>query len=78
LIDGENGVVVGDVLENSIANQSGFQANDVIVEAAGRPVAKSGEFIAIIQDQTPGYWLPVTIKRNDEITELVAEIPPRR
>ena len=78
LIDGENGVVVGDVLENSIANQSGFQANDVIVEAAGQPVAKSGEFIAIIQDQTPGYWLPVTIKRNDEITELVAEIPPRR
>lgn len=78
LLDGEDGIVVGEVLEDSIASQSGFEVNDVIVEAAGQAVSTSGEFIAIIQDQTPGYWLPITINRDDKLKELVAEIPPRR
>jgi hypothetical protein len=78
LLDGEDGIVVGEVLEDSIASQSGFEANDVIVEAVGQAVSTSGEFIAIIQDQTPGYWLPITINRDDKLKELVAEIPPRR
>ncbi|MBA4740381.1 MAG: ChaN family lipoprotein [Burkholderiales bacterium] len=78
LIDGKTGVVVGDVLDNSIAKQSGFQTNDMIIEAAGQPVADSGDLIAIIQNQTPGYWLPIKIKRNDEIKEILAKIPAQK
>ena len=78
LLDGEDGIVVGDVLADSIANKSGFQTNDIIVAAAGKPVKTSGELIAIIQNQTPGYWLPIKIKRNEELKELLARIPPQR
>ena len=78
LLDGEDGIVVGDVLADSIANKSGFRTNDIIVAAAGKPVKTSGELIAIIQNQTPGYWLPIKIKRNEELKELLARIPPQR
>lgn len=78
LLDSEEGIVVGDVLADSIANQSGFETNDVIIEAAGQALSTSGELIAIIQNQTPGYWLPFKIKRDDKVKELVAKIPPQR
>jgi len=75
LIDSDNGIVVGDVLVNSIAAQSGLQTNDIIVEVAGQAVSTSAELIALIQNQAAGYWLPIRIKRNDQSLDLIAKIP---
>ncbi len=75
LIDSENGIVVGDVLKNSIAERSGLQTNDVIIEAAGETVMTSAQLIELIQNQAPGYWLPVKVKRNGQQLDLIAKIP---
>ncbi|MDA0237037.1 MAG: ChaN family lipoprotein [Proteobacteria bacterium] len=75
LIDSDNGIVVGDVLKNSIAAESGLQTNDIIVEAAGQVVLTSADLIELIQNQVPGYWLPIKVKRNDQSIDLIAKIP---
>ncbi len=75
LIDGEDGVVVGDVLENSIAQETGIETNDVIIEAAGQRILNSSNLVRLIQEQAPGYWLPLKVKRGNQVIDLLAKIP---
>ena len=75
LINGEGGVVVGDVLENSIAQEAGIETNDVIIEAAGQQIVNSANLVRLIQDQAPGYWLPLKVKRGTQVIEILAKIP---
>ena len=75
LINGEGGVVVGDILENSIAQEAGIETNDVIIEAAGQQIVNSANLVRLIQDQAPGYWLPLTVKRGTQVIQILAKIP---
>jgi len=72
---GDGGVRVRRVMENSVAAATGIAADDIVVSAAGFPVARSGELVEIIQRQAPGTWLPLTIRRGGEAIELVAKFP---
>ncbi len=74
----EGGVVVRDVLADSIAARAGLQAGDAIVTIAGVPVQAAGDVIEVVRQQSPGTWLPMTVKRGSESLELVARFPPRR
>ena len=76
LIDSDSGPVIGEIIDGSIALQSGLEVNDTIISAAGQTVKTSAELVAIIQKQTPGYWLPLTVKRDGKQVDIIAKIPP--
>jgi uncharacterized iron-regulated protein len=71
----DDGVRVKDVMEGSVAVAAAIEAGDIVVSAAGFPVAQAGELIEIVQRQAPGTWLPLTIRRDGEEIELVARFP---
>ncbi|PAU75786.1 ChaN family lipoprotein [Halomonas salipaludis] len=72
-----DGVLIQAVGDDSIAERAGLVSGDVIVEAAGRPVASPGELIAVVRDQPPGTLLPLGISRQGDREEVLARFPPR-
>lgn len=76
LDDKEGGVRVKDVTKESIAEQSGIQAGDILLELAGTRVVQSAEVSKIVQRQAPGTWLPIRLKRDDRELEVIAKFPP--
>ena len=73
----EAGVRVLDVTEDSVAAVAGLEPGDIIISAAGFPVARNSELIEIIQRQAPGTWLPLEIRRDGEKRKFIAEFPNR-
>lgn len=69
------GLVVQSVSSPSVAEATGIAEGDVIIEAAGTPVAATGELITIIQRQAPGTWLPLVVQRDSERLDLIAKFP---
>lgn len=59
----------------SVAEQAGLKKDDVILEAAGATLQSYDDLTAIIGRQAPGTWLPLKVKRGDEVLNLVAEFP---
>lgn len=75
LIAAEEGVRVGHVAEASVAERAGLRVDDVIRQAAGKPVAQPADLVAIVRRQAPGTWLPLKVAREGETHELVARFP---
>ena len=75
---GNDGVVVRDVVADSIAQRAGLQAGDAIVTIAGVRPQSAGDVSEIVRRQAPGTWLPITVRRGSETRELVARFPPPR
>jgi S1-C subfamily serine protease len=73
---GASGVAVREVVRGSIAERAGVRAGDVLMQVAGRAVAETDDVVAAVQRQAPGTWLPLTVKRGDQLVELVARFPP--
>ena len=73
----DDGVRIIRVVKGSIAEASELAASDIVVSAAGRPIEKVSQLIAIIGIQAPGTWLPLTIRRDGKDLEVVAKIPPK-
>ena len=73
--DGEDGVKVLQVVEDSVAAASGIEEGDLIQSAAGFDTRSSAELIEIIQRQAPGTWLPLRLLRGDEAIDKVARFP---
>ncbi len=71
----DDGVRVENVMEGSVAEATGIATGDIVVSAAGFPVAQVGELIEIVQRQAPGTWLPLVIRRDGEDIEMVAKFP---
>jgi uncharacterized iron-regulated protein len=71
----ENGVLVREVIGDSVADATGIAGGDVIFEAAGVPLAGTAELIAIVRRQAPGTWLPLVVRRAGCRLELVAKFP---
>ena len=72
---GDHGVRVTRVLKDSVAAATGIAVDDIVVSAAGFPIAQAAELVEIVQRQAPGTWLPLIILRGDEDVELVARFP---
>jgi len=72
------GVRVVTVAPGSIAEAAGLRAGDVIVEAAGKALKAFGEVRSVVQGVLSGTWLPLKVRRGDEIVELVAKFPPAK
>jgi S1-C subfamily serine protease len=71
----DDGVRVMEVVANSVADQSGLQAGDIILRAAGFDTATTGALIEVIQRQAPGTWLPLAVRRDKRELEVVARFP---
>ena len=76
LDQGTDGVAVREVVRGSIAERAGVRAGDVLTQVAGRAVSEIADVVAAVQRQAPGTWLPLTVKRGDQLVELVARFPP--
>lgn len=69
------GVRIEQVLDGGVAAATGLQAGDRLIAAAGRPIRQPADLTTLVQRQTPGTWLPLTIQRGDETKEMVAKFP---
>ena len=71
----DDGVRIVQVMEGSVAEASNLAAGDIVVSAAGRPIEKVSQVIAIVGRQAPGTWLPFTIRRDGKDLKVVAKFP---
>lgn len=72
-----DGVRIVSVGEESVAEQAGLAAGDVILTAAGVPVDTPADLSAILRRQAPGTLLPLRVRRDDVTRERLARFPPR-
>jgi uncharacterized iron-regulated protein len=73
----EQGVRIAKVVEGSIAQSAGLQAQDIIAMVAGERVASVDDVVATVSRQAPGTWLPISIRRGGQTLDIVARFPPR-
>ncbi len=71
----EDGVRVARVMEESVAAASGIRAGDIVVSAAGFPIAEVGDLTEVVQRQAPGTWLPLTLRRDGRKKDILAKFP---
>lgn len=75
LEDDDKGLRIAQVKPGSLAEKSGLQAGDRILEMAGRPSTNSNEAVAVIRRQPPGTWLPLRVARKDTQIDVVVRFP---
>ncbi len=68
-------VRIARVSKNSVAERAKLAKGDVILAAAGVEIRQVKELITIIQRQAPGTWLPLRVRRNGRILDIVAKFP---
>lgn len=71
----EERVRVLQVMDDSVAKAADIRDGDAILEAAGVALSDTAELISIVQRQSPGTWLPLSIERDGETLEIVAKFP---
>ncbi|WP_104203030.1 ChaN family lipoprotein [Billgrantia saliphila] len=77
LAPAEAGVTVQSVIEGSLAERAGLEAGDVILRAAGETIAQPGGLIAQVRRQPSGTLLPLEIRRQGEVQEVLVRFPAR-
>lgn len=70
------GVKIGKVVAGSVADSLDLQSDDVITTMAGTEIEDVSDVVKIVQETRFGTWLPMTIKRGDQLLEIVAKFPP--
>ncbi len=74
---GENGVVIKDIVPDSVAEGLGLKPGDLIVGMAGSKITEVEQVIDIVKSTHFGTWLPLKVKRADAMLDLVAKFPPQ-
>lgn len=69
------GAHVLQVEPGSIAEIADLKDADVITEIAGLKIKETDDVIKVVKRHAPGTWLPLTVKRGDEILEIIAKFP---
>lgn len=70
LENGDAGVTITEVIEDSPAAEIGLQAGDVIVSINGQEVATAAEVVAVVSAEAPRTQLDLVIDRDGETLEL--------
>jgi len=71
----EGGIRIGEVSAGSLAERSGLRPGDVVIEAAGVPVKRSMQLIAVVRRQPEGTWLPLQVRRDGKAVEMIVRFP---
>jgi hypothetical protein len=74
----DGGARVLQVEKGSIAEVAGIRDADIIVEAAGVAVKRTEDIVETVKRQAAGTWLPLTVKRGGDTSEIVAKFPAVR
>jgi S1-C subfamily serine protease len=74
----ESGVKIEQVVPQSVAEAASLLAGDVIETAAGVSVRRPADLIGIVKRQSPGTWLPLSVRRGEATMEVVARFPAER
>lgn len=72
---GEQGVVVHEVMQDSVAQAAGLEAGDIIQRAAGKSLTRTDELVRLVQRQPPGTLLPLEILRDGQQREVLVRFP---
>lgn len=78
LAEAEDGVKIETVLPGSLAERSGLQAGDVVLQAAGSRMDSIEAMRGCVQRQPAGTWLPLLIRRGAATLEIVVRFPSRQ
>jgi uncharacterized iron-regulated protein len=73
-----DGVLVRDLDQTGIGALAGLRSGDIVVEAAGVPSREASDLSDTVQRQAPGTWLPLKVKRDGQLIELIAKFPPEQ
>jgi uncharacterized iron-regulated protein len=71
------GVIVMQVIDDSVAESSGLREGDVVLRAAGFDTESVDTLIEVIQRQARGTWLPLDIMRDGREIQVIAKFPQR-
>lgn len=78
----DNGVLVGDVVEDSPAEKAGIQRGDVIIEFKGREVKDVRQLRNMVADSSPGSTVTVKLIRDGkvktvevQVAEMASDVP---
>lgn len=77
LDEAEEGVVIQDIMPNSIADSLDLRKGDVILRMAGVEITAVNQAIDIVKSMRFGAWLPITLRREDKTFDVVAKFPPQ-
>lgn len=69
------GARVMQIEKGSIAESAGLLENDIIIEMAGITIEKSDDVLTVVKRHAPGTWLPLKVKREDTVIEIIAKFP---
>jgi len=72
----QDGARIAGVSDGSVAETSGLKSGDRIVQAAGVEIQSASDMVDVVKRQSPGTWLPMQVKRQDETLDIVAKFPP--
>jgi uncharacterized iron-regulated protein len=75
LAEEDGAVRIAQVTVGSLADKTGLKSGDRLVEVAGQPVKQALSVTAAVRRQPPGTWLPVRVKRGDEMLDFVVKFP---
>ena len=78
LAQGDRAPRINQVAGGSVAEAAGLQAGDHVVRAAGLDTKTPDDLVEIVGRQAPGTWLPLSIRRGAQDTDLIAKFPPRQ
>jgi len=77
LVQGEGAPRVNRVVGSSVAEAAGLKAGDHVVRAAGVEMRSPDDLVDVVGRQPPGTWLPLSVRRDGEVIEVVAKFPAR-
>lgn len=66
------GARITSVAADSVAAAAGVAVGDVVLAAAGEAIAGPGTLGQILRRQPPGTWLPLVVRRDGRMLDLVA------
>jgi uncharacterized iron-regulated protein len=69
-------VRLAEVLAGSLAERSGLKKGDIVAAAAGKPLRRVADLVALVRAQPAGTWLPLEVERAGARHEVVVRFPP--
>lgn len=74
--DGENRVIISDILESSEAFRRGLRTNDEIVTFANRSIGSVNQFKNVLGTYPSGWKIPLTYRRDEVKTDILVRMKP--
>ena len=76
-LEQDRGEIIGNVQEDSAADQAGLRAGDIIVTVAGQPVTSDQTVSFLVANIAPGETVPITVLRDGDRIQLEATLGRR-